>query len=65
MNYNHKLASTGAKWFVQEMKKCCMLLHPDKEVTNIIPAIARADNLLLVVLSNLNFLINNSSASIK
>ena len=30
MNYNHKLASTGAKWFVQEMKNCCMVLYPDK-----------------------------------
>lgn len=30
MNCNHKLASTGAKWFVQEMKKSYMLLYPDK-----------------------------------
>ena len=42
MNYNHKLASTGAKWFVYEMKKCCTLLYPDK-VSGLDPNIVITD----------------------
>ena len=42
MNYNHKLASTGARWFVQEMKKCCTLLYPDK-VSGLDPNIVITD----------------------
>ena len=62
MNYNHKLASTGAQWFVQEMKKCCMVLYPDKVSvldSNIVitdnslaEAFARFEQLLIKELKN-------------